>query len=119
MTTGNQDGRRTGVGQKAAHDAGDQHHGNDQLPFGFGEPGDDAPYLVGHARFKKGTADDEHGHEQDQVAVHKACKGILGAQYPGKDQHHQGNHGRNRQGKFFSDKQDDDQYQQSQSNGNG
>jgi hypothetical protein len=97
--------------RKTAHDAGDQHHSHDQLPFGFGELRNDAPHLVGHARFKEGTADDEHGDEQDQVRVHEAGESILGAQHPGEYQDHQGNHGCDGQGKLFGNEQDDDEKQ--------
>ena len=72
---GDQHGGGAGVGENAAHQADDDHDGDDEAALGLGELGDEAADLVGHAGFKQGTADDEHGDKQNDVAVDISGKG--------------------------------------------
>ena len=104
---GDQDGGGTGVGKEAAHQANDDHDGHDEAALRFGKVGNNATDLVGHACFKQGTADNEHGDEQDDVAVDEARKSGLDVQHAGDDQTDTDDHGRYTEGDLLKHEHDD------------
>ena len=104
---GDQDGGGAGVGEHAAHQANDDHDGHDEAALGFGKVGNDAADLVGHACFKQCTADNEHGDEQDDVAVDEARKSSLDVQNAGDDQTDTDDHGRYAEGDLLKHEHDD------------
>ena len=69
-----QDCCRSRVGENAAHQTNDDHDRYDQASLCFGKLCDNASDLIGHSRFKKRAADDEHRYEQDDVGVDEARK---------------------------------------------
>ena len=104
---GDQDGGGAGVGEHTAHQANDDHDGHDEAALGFGKVGNDAADLVGHTCFKQGTADDEHGDEQDDVAVDEARKSSLDVQNAGNDQTDTDDHRRYAEGDLLKHEHDD------------
>ena len=77
----------------------------------FGKVGNDAADLVGHACFKQGTADDEHGDKEDDVAVDEACKSSLDVQNAGDDQTDTDDHGCYAERNLLPDKHHDGKQQ--------
>ena len=112
-----QDGGGAGVGKNAAHQADDDHDGDDETALRFGKMGDDAADLVGHAGLKQGTADNEHGDKEDDVAVNEACKGGLDIQNAGDDQTDTDDHGRDAEGDLLQHEHDDREEKKQQGDG--
>ena len=79
--------------------------------------GDDAADLIGHAGFKQCTADNEHGDEENDVAVDEACKGSLDIQHAGDDQTDTDDHGRDTEGDLLKHEHDDCEEKKQQSDG--
>lgn len=104
---GNQDGGGAGVGEHTAHQANDDHDSHDEAALGSGKVGNNAADLVGRTCFKQGTADDEHGDEQDDVAVDEARKSSLDVQNAGDDQTDTDDHGRYAEGDLLKHEHDD------------
>ena len=104
---GDQDGGGAGVGEHTAHQANDDHDSHDEAALGSGKVGNNAADLVGHTCFKQGTADDEHGDEEDDVAVDEACKSSLDVQNAGDDQTDTDDHGRHAEGDLLKHEHDD------------
>ena len=113
---GDQHGGGAGIGENAAHQADDDHDGNDEAALGLGEFGDEAADLVGHAGFKQGTADDEHGDKQNDVGINEAGESGLEVENLGQNQTHGDDHGGKAEGDLFSDEHDDGEEQEEQRN---
>ena len=114
---GDQHGGSAGVGKNAAHQADNDHDGDDETAFRFGKVGDDAADFVGHAGLKQCTADNEHGDKENNVAVDEACKGSLDIQHAGDDQTDTDDHGRDTEGDLLKHEHDDREEKKQQGDG--
>ena len=116
---GDEDGGGAGVGEEAGHDAGDGHDGDDELPLGFGEAGDEGTDAVRHAGFEERPADDEHGDEEDDVRVHEAVESGFGIEDAGYDQADADGHGGDGERDFLPDEHDDGKKKEQEGDGTG
>ena len=75
---GNEYGRAACVGKEPGHKTGDDHDGDDELAFRFGELSNQTADLVGHAGFKQRLPYHEHGHAENNIGIDIPGKRLFG-----------------------------------------